>query len=279
MTTHIPTTDQIRQAWDTIAPRFDQFTTSEWTIPLGEQVINRLNLRPGIRFLDVACGSGGLAIPAARRGADVVAVDIAPTMIERLAARAADEGLSNIEGRVMAGETLDLPDDSFDVSASQNGVSLFPDVQGGLREMARVTRPGSQVVVVTFGAPRRAEFLGFLMGALQATVPDFTPLPTDPPPLPFQLADPETFRQRLAGAGLTDVRVDTINWDMTFTSGAHFWDVVTASNPIAVQLTSGLTDQQRAGAQQVLDGMLRERSGGEQGAVLHTEVQIGTGTK
>lgn len=278
MTTQTPTSDQIRAAWDAIAPRFDRFTTPDWGIRLGEQIIDKLDLHPGIRFLDVACGSGGLAIPAARRGADVVAVDIAPTMIERLTARAAAEGLSNLEGREMDGEALDLPDDTFDVSASQHGVSLFPNVQGGLREMARVTRPGGQVVVVAFGAPRRVEFLGFLMGALQATVPGFTPLPTDPPPLPFQLADPERFRQRLVSAGLTDVRVETVTFDMTFTSGTHFWDVVTASNPIAVQLTGGLSDQQRAGARQVLDGMLRERSGGRPGAVLHTEVSIGTGT-
>ena len=79
MTIHTPpATEQIRGAWDALAPRFDRFTMTEWTLPFGEQVLRRVDLRPGDRFLDVACGSGLLAIPAARRGVDVVAVDIAP---------------------------------------------------------------------------------------------------------------------------------------------------------------------------------------------------------
>ena len=91
MAIHTPTTDQIRSAWDALAPRFDKFITPEWTLPFGERVLRRVDLRPGVS-LDVACGSGALAIPAARRGADVVAVDIA-RMIERLRARASAEGL------------------------------------------------------------------------------------------------------------------------------------------------------------------------------------------
>jgi ubiquinone/menaquinone biosynthesis C-methylase UbiE len=279
MAVQVPSTEQIRDAWDALAPRFDQFTTAEWVMPLGERVLRRVELRPGTRFLDVACGAGALAIPAARRGADVVAVDIAPTMIDRLRARASVEGLSTIEGRVMDGEALELPDDTFDVSASQNGVSLFPNLERGLSEIVRVTRPGGQVLIVAFGAPRKAEFLTVFLGALKACVPGFTPLPTDPPPLPFQLADRGRFRQVLESAGLTDVRVDPLSWETTFASAGRFWDVVTASNPIAVQLTRDLTGEQRTAVQQVLDGMFRERSGGAPNAVLSTEMNIGTGTK
>jgi ubiquinone/menaquinone biosynthesis C-methylase UbiE len=279
MTIQAPATERIRDAWDALAPRFDRFTTPGWSMPLGEQVLRRVDLRPGVRFLDVACGSGALAIPAARRGADVVAVDIAPAMIERLTARARAEGLSNLEGRVMNGEALELPDDTFDVSASQNGVSMFPDLKGGLREIVRVTKPGGRVMVVAFGAPRKAEFLEFFMGALQVCVPGFTPLPMDPPPLPFRLADPSRFGQELADAELTNVQVETVTWDTTFRSATHFWDVVTSGKPIAVQLTGDLTDDQRADVRHVLDGMLRQRSGGTPEAALRTEMNIGIGTK
>lgn len=279
MTTLIPAAEQVRDVWDPLAARFDQFTTAEWSMPFGEQALRRVDLRAGTRFLDVACGSGALAIPAARRGADVVAVDIAPAMIERLAARARAEGLSNVEGRVMNGEALELPDDTFDVSASQNGVTLLPDLTGGLREMVRVTRPGGRVLIVTFGAPHKAEFLGFLLGALRASVPGFTPPPLDPLPPPFRLADPSRFGQELVSAGLTDIRVETVTWDMTFTSAGHFWDVVTSGKPIAVQLTAHLTVEQRADVRHVLDGMLRERSGGRPEAALCTEMNIGIGTK
>jgi ubiquinone/menaquinone biosynthesis C-methylase UbiE len=278
MTVQAPSIDQIRDAWDAIAPRFDEFTTPE-DMPFAEQALDRVEIGAGTRFLDVACGSGAVSIPAARRGAQVTAVDLAPTMVERLRSRAQTEGLRNIEAAVMNAEALELPDDTFDVSASQNGVSLLPDLETGLRELVRVTRPGGQVLLIAFGPPQKAEFLGFFLGALRAVVPDFTPPPMDPPPLPMQLADPTKFHDELVDAGLTDVRVETTSWDMTFSTGSHFWNVVTSGNPIAVQLTSDLTDDHRAEAQQVLDGMLRERADGAPEAVLHNEMNIGIGTK
>lgn len=278
MTAPAPTIDQIREQWDAIADRFDRFVSPESTA-FGEEALRRVDLRPGVRFLDVAAGSGALAIPAARRGADVVATDIAPAMVECLTARAQAEGLTNLEARVMAGDALQLPDDSFHVAASQNGVSLFPNLQAGLRELVRVTRPGGRVLISAFGALQRAEFIGFFMGAVKAAVPEFTPLPMDPPPLAFQVADPSRLSQELADAGLADVQVETVTWDMRFESARQAWDVVTSGNPIALQLIANLTDEQITAAQQVLDGMLRERSGGEPGAVLHNEMNIGIGTK
>jgi ubiquinone/menaquinone biosynthesis C-methylase UbiE len=277
MTTHTPT-QEIRDAWDAVATGFDEFVTPQ-TLGLGEEVVGRLGLGPGMRFLDVGTGSGALAIPAARLGARVVAVDIAPVMIERLHARAGKEGLPDLEGRVMDGHALDLEDDMFDVSASQNGVSLFPDLAGGLAELVRVTKPGGRVLIVVFGPPKKVEFFGFFMGALQAAVPGFTPLPTDPPPLPFQVADPDRLRRRLTEAGLTGVTVEAVTWDMRFESATHFWDWLISSNPTAVQLTADLTAEQTADVRQVLDGMFRERSGGMPGVVLHTGVNVGVGTK
>ncbi len=269
---------QTRDAWDKLAAGFDEFATP-LTIPLAEDALHRVGLRPGMRFLDVAAGSGALSIPAARLGAQVLATDIAPTMIELLNARAREEGLSNVEARVMDGQALELEDDTFDVSGSQNGVSLFPDLKRGLRELVRVTKPGGRALIVAFGPPQKAEFFTFFIGAMQAAVPGFTGPPMDPPPLPFQVADPEKLRQEMAEAGLKDIRVETTTWQMQFQSVRHFWDMVTYSNPIGAMLVADLTEEQRAEVQQVLDGMLRERSEGGPDAVLNTEVNIGIGTK
>lgn len=165
MTMHGLDTEQIRDTWESLAPGYDEFVTPE-NIDFGRTALGYVDVRPGSRFLDVAAGSGALSIPAARHGADVVATDIAPTMIERLAARAQSEGLANLHTVVMDGQDLEFADGSFDVSASQNGVSLFADLKRGLREMVRVTRPGGQVLVIAFGPPRKAEFLGFFMSAV-----------------------------------------------------------------------------------------------------------------
>lgn len=279
MTIQPPTTEQIRGAWDALAPRFDEFTTQEWTLPFGEDVLRRIDVGPGVRLLDVACGGGALAIPAARRGADVVAVDIAPTMIERLHARARVEGLSNLEGKAMDGEALELPDETFDVSVSLNGVSVFTNLSAGLTEIVRVTKPGGKVMIVAFGAPQKAEFLALLMGALKASVPGFTPLSMDPPPPPFQLADPAHFERELTRAGLSEVQVDAVIWEKTFASADQFWDVITSGHPIVVQLTRDLTSAQVAEVKRVLEGMFRERSGGAPNAVVRTEMNVGIGTR
>lgn len=276
---HTETTpDRIRDEWDRIADGFDRFTTPMST-QMAEYALRLVGPRPGMRFLDVAAGSGALSIPAARLGARVVATDISPTMIERLADRARAEDLSNLEGRVMDGDALDLDDDTFDIVGSQNGVSLFPDLKRGLREMVRVTKPGGRVMLIAFGAPSKVEFLTFFLGAMQAVIPGFTGPPTDPPPLPFQVADPDEMRRRLAEAGLTDVRVETTVWHAEFRSATHLWDVVTSSNPIGAALVADLEPEQAAEVRQVLDGMLRERSGGGPAATLNIAINIGLGRK
>lgn len=271
------TPDQLRDAWDRIAPGYDRLATP-LSFRLSEEALQLVGLQPGMRFLDVAAGSGALSLPAARLSARVLAVDISPRMIERLEARAREEGLSDVEGRVMDGCALELDDDAFDVAGSQNGVSLFPDLPAGLRELVRVTKPGGRTVIIAFGSPESAEWLGFFLAAVQAVVPDFSGLPPDPVP-PFQMAEPETLRREMLAAGLAEARVEPLIWNMAFRDGAHLYDVATNSNPIGGRLVSEVTDAQRDDVRQVLDGMLRERSGGAPGAVLACEMNVGIGTK
>jgi SAM-dependent methyltransferase len=174
---------------------------------------------------------------------------------------------------------LDLPDDSFDVTGSQFGVMLVPDQPRALREMVRVTKPGGRVLVIAYGSPEELEFLQFFIGALKAVAPDFPGLPDDPPPLEFQIADPEVFRQRLTDAGLRGVRVEPTAERPAFAAGQEMWDWVLCGNPIPGMLVADLNDDQQTRLRQVLDGMLRDRAGANGRAVLTNAVNIGIGTK
>jgi ubiquinone/menaquinone biosynthesis C-methylase UbiE len=209
----------------------------------------------------------------------VLATDWSPAMIERFGARVREEGLSKAEGRVMDCHALDLPDDSFDVTGSQFGVMLVPDQPRALREMVRVTKPGGRVLVIAYGSPEKFEALQFFIGALKAVAPEFPGLPDDPPPLEFQVADPDVFRQRLTDAGLKDVRVERTAERPVFTSGQEMWEWVLYGNPIPGMLVADLSEDQRTRLRQVLDGMLRERAGANGRAVLTNAVNIGIGTK
>ena len=268
------------EAWDAIAEGYDRYVAPQ-EVDLANEALRLVGLEPGERFLDVAAGPGGLSLPAARLGAEVLATDWSAAMIERFEARADQEGLRNVGGRVMDCHALDLPDHSFDVTGSQFGVMLVPDQPRALGEMVRVTKSGGRVLVIAYGFPAELEFLQFFIGALKAVAPEFPGLPDDPPPLEFQVSDPEVLRQRLIDAGLKDVEVEHIAERPTFSSGQEMWDWVLYGNPIpgTVIADLNLTEEQQARLRQILDGMLRERAGGDGRAVLTNAVNVGFGTK
>ena len=270
--------EHARRAWDNIAAGYDQFVapTEIW---LANEALKRAGLQPGERFLDVAAGTGGLSLPAARLGAKVMATDWSPAMIERLEMRARAEGLADLTGRVMDCHALELDDHTFDLTGSQYGVMLVPDQALALREMARVTRPGGRLLLIAYGAPDEIEFLHFFVGALQAIDPEFPGLPASSPPLEFQVSDPEVLRARLADAGLSQVTVATVTEKIEFRSGQELWNWVMFSNPIAGLLTAHLTSEQKVDVRRVLEGMLRERSSEGGPAILTNPVHIGIGTK
>ncbi|MGD9536474.1 MAG: class I SAM-dependent methyltransferase [Alphaproteobacteria bacterium] len=269
---------ETRAAWDEIAPGYDK-TNTPMQMWLGNEGLRRAGLRSGMRFLDVAAGSGALGIPAARLGAQVLAVDQSPVMLELLRERARKEGL-DIETRVMDGHALDLEDDSFDMAGSQFGVMLFPDMPKGIGEMARVVMPGGRVLMSVYGDPGKIEFLGFLVHAVQAVRPGFAGRPMDPPPLPFQLQSPERLRKELAAAGLKDIKVETITETTAFVTGAALWEWLVSSNPIVESVLGSLdlTSGERRTIQQRLDQMVQERAGRAAAAELTNPINIGVGT-
>ena len=114
----------------------------------GEALVDDLGIAEGHRVLDLGCGDGTTAVPAARRGAEVLGVDIARNLVEAGNARAEGEGLANV--RFQEGDASDLnvlDDDDFDVVVSIFGAMFAPRPFDVAREMVRVTRPGGTIVM------------------------------------------------------------------------------------------------------------------------------------
>ena len=269
---------ETRADWDRVAPGYDR-TNTPTQMWLGKEGLRHAGIRSGMRFLDVAAGSGALSIPAARLGAHVTAIDQSAAMLELLATRAREEGLK-VTTQVMDGHELRFDADTFDAAGSQFGVMLFPDMPRGIREMVRVVKPEGRVLVSAYGDPHRIDFLGFFVRAVQAARPDFDGPPSDPPPLPFQLQDPQRLRAELAAAGLRDVQVETIQESTTFRSGRELWEWIVWSNPIVESILSELKlrDDERARIENAIGELVRERAGNGDAAVLTNPINIGVGT-
>jgi hypothetical protein len=150
----------------------------------------------------------------------------------------------------------------------------------GLREMARVTKAGGRVLMHVLGHPQEVEFFDFFVKAIQSVVPTFAP-PMDPPPLPFQLRNPEKFRQEMVKAGLKDVSVETVIETLSFESGTQFWQWLVNSNPVAGRILGelNLTEHQIDSIQESLNFMIRKRAGGNNLAVLTNQIHRGLGKK
>jgi SAM-dependent methyltransferase len=270
---------QPADAWDRIAPGYDR-TNTPTQMWLGQEGLRRAAVRAGTRFLDVAAGSGALSIPAARLGAQVLAIDRSAAMLELLTARARREGLE-IRTQVMDGHALELDDSSFDSAGSQFGVMLFRDMPQGIREMTRVVVPGGRVLVTAYGDPHDIDFLKFFVRAVRTVRPDFEGPPPEPPPLPFQLQDPARLRQVLCDCSLHDVRVDTVTEATEFRSGDELWDWIVWSNPIVEAILGELavTPAERAAIRRAIHSLVEERAAGRQAATLTNPVNIGVGRK
>ncbi len=166
------------------------------------RALDRLRLRPGERLIDVGAGTGGAALIAAARGADVLAVDASPAMTARIEARA--NGLPVASGRIdamaMDGMALGVPSASFDAALSVFGVILFPDAGMGMREIARVLKPGGRLAVVAWTETERYELAGRLIAAIAAVRGPQAPPAAMPAQLRFR--DVAVFRGLLMEAGL-----------------------------------------------------------------------------
>jgi SAM-dependent methyltransferase len=160
-----------------------------------EEFIARLELKPGSRVLDIACGTGNLSIPAARAGATVTGVDIAPNLLHMARRRAQAESL---DIRFDEGDAEDLPyaDASFDEVVTMFGAMFAPQPQLVAAEMARVCRRGGRIAKANWTPT------GFI-GRMFKVTSRYVPPPSMPSPLLW--GDEATALERLH-ADFRDIR-------------------------------------------------------------------------
>jgi SAM-dependent methyltransferase len=164
----------------------------------GEALVETLGISEGLKVLDLGCGDGTTAIPAAKLGADVLGVDIASNLVAAGNARAQSLGLTNCsfqEGD--ASDLRDLRDGSFDLTMSIFGAMFAPKPSDVAREMVRVTRPGGRVVMGNW-IPNDPT----LVAQILKISASYSPPPPDGFVSPMTWGVQDNVTERFAGAGV-----------------------------------------------------------------------------
>ena len=182
-----------KQGWSHFAP-LESITTVT-----AARLVKHAGIRPGQRVLDVACGTGVVAVTAARLGAKVTGLDLTPALLERARENAAIAEVS-IDWHEGDAEQLPFDNESFDVVVSQYGHMFAPRPDVALGEMLRVLKKGGTIAFSTWPPE-------LFVGRTFTLVASYMPPPppgVSPPP---QWGDPNIVRERL-GQAVTDIVFD-----------------------------------------------------------------------
>ncbi len=195
---------RLRATW--IAGDFGEIAKSYATS--AQEFVAGLDLQPGIRVLDVACGTGNLALPAARRGAIVTGVDIAPNLVEQARENAKREGL-NVQFDEGDVENLPYEDASFDGVITMFGAMFAPRPDVTASEMIRVVRPGGFIAMANWTP---AGFIGQMFKIVGKHIPPPAGMPS-----PLLWGAEETVRERLHdGISSLEMKPQNVRFEFPF---------------------------------------------------------------
>ena len=148
--------EQMRQDWSTVVPAWRKWKSQQeaHTHAATEMIIQTARLKPGMRVLDLASGTGDPALTLAEvvgPSGHVTATDLVPEMLLVAEESARERGLTNISFQQADAEALPFPDQTFDVVTCRFGVMFFPNVQQALQEIRRVLKAGGRAAFIAWG--------------------------------------------------------------------------------------------------------------------------------
>jgi ubiquinone/menaquinone biosynthesis C-methylase UbiE len=213
--------------YDAAADHFDDTPLGFWE-RIGKRTVTNLNLQAGAKVLDVGCGTGASALPAAEivgpKGV-VVGVDLSARMVDRARAKATKRGLRNVEFRLADMTSLDYPDGHFDAVVSVFSIFFVPDMEGLVRELWRMVRPGGKLAVTTWGPRIFEPAYSRWQTAIKRERPELHSAfnPWD------RITDIESVRRLLQDGGVANVEVVAEDGFQTLRSADDWWIIARGS--------------------------------------------------
>src|SRR6266403_2404901 len=178
----------------------------------GHALVQRLGIKPGMKVLDLGCGDGTTALPAAKLGADVTGIDIARNLVEAGNRRAAEAGLTNCRFQEGDASNLEEVDDgTFDLVVSIFGAMFAPKPFDVAKEMVRVTRPGGRIVMGNW-IPNDPTLVAQIL-KISAT---YSPPPPEGFVSPMTWGIENNVLERFAGAGISKANISFARDTYTF---------------------------------------------------------------
>jgi ubiquinone/menaquinone biosynthesis C-methylase UbiE len=214
-------------AYNAAADHFDDEALGLWA-KYGQSTVARLALPAGATVLDVGCGTGASAIPAAEKvgpRGKVVAVDLADRLLEIARHKAAARNLANIEFRHGDMENLGYPDQHFDAVICVFAIFFVPDVAKQIRELWRMVRPNGRLAITTWGARVWEPGSTGWWSAVKELRPDLHAAfnPWD------RIADPAALRKLFTEAGIAEAAIVAEDGRQELRSPEDWWTMVLGS--------------------------------------------------
>jgi SAM-dependent methyltransferase len=244
-----------RQAHDRIADSYAGFLTPVTAHAIGP-LLEIAGVRQGSRVLDVACGPGTLAGAAAARQATVTAVDLSAAMLALARTR-----YPGVEFREADAEALPFAPASFDAVLCSFGLGHLPRPALAMAEFARVLAPGGVAAVSWWRLPQSRLNGVFLDAAREAGLTMPAGVPAAPPPDWF--SDERRLQELLRSAGLTDVRVSALSWQVRVPSLDAWWNGGLGSMVRVVAVLEGQPPDARRRVREAFERLAHAHAGAD----------------
>jgi ubiquinone/menaquinone biosynthesis C-methylase UbiE len=242
--------EQQKKSWNTFSPGWKKWDEMfmEHLLPMGNEIVKQLDLKPADIVLDIAAGTGepGLTIATRVTNGKVVITDLAEKMLTIASENAERKGIKNVEFNACDVTELPYDDNSFDAISCRLGFMFFPDVKLAIKEMKRVLKPGGKISASVWLGPEN----NFWITAIMGTIGRLMQLPATPAGAPgmFRCAAEGFMKNLFEEAGLKNIQQTEVTGKLDCGDAETYWVMM---NELAAPVVAALSNADEAMKQKI----------------------------